>query len=51
MGRVFPLGTFIRHKELFHMTIQQDPYEIDSGWFAPLIYRSAALVIAAFVLA
>jgi hypothetical protein len=33
------------------MTIQQDPYENDPWWFAPLLYAGAAVVIAAFVLA
>ena len=49
--RVFPLGTFLRHLKLFRMTIQQDPYENDPWWFAPLLYAGAAVVIAAFVLA
>jgi hypothetical protein len=48
--RVFPLGTFLRHLKLFRMTIQQDPYENDPWWFAPLLYAGAAVVIAAFVL-
>jgi len=30
---------------------QQDPYENDPWWFAPLLYTGAALVIAAVVLA
>jgi hypothetical protein len=51
MGSGVPVGTFLRYKELFRMTIQQDPYENDPWWFAPLIYTGAALVIAAFVLA
>jgi hypothetical protein len=48
---VFPFGTFRRHLKLFRMTIQQDPYENDPWWFAPLLYAGAAVVIAAFVLA
>jgi hypothetical protein len=33
------------------MTIQQDPYEPDQWWFAPLLYACAAVVIAALILA
>jgi hypothetical protein len=33
------------------MTIQQDQYEADRWWFAPLLYAGAALVIATLVLA
>jgi hypothetical protein len=44
-------GTFLCHLQLFRMTIQQDPYEPDRWWFAPLLYTGAALVIAALVLA
>ena len=44
-------GTFLRHLKLFRMTIQQDPYEPDRWWFAPLLYAGAAVMIAAFVLA
>ena len=43
-------GTFLCHLQLFRMTIQQDPYEDDPWWFAPLLYAGAAVVIAAFVL-
>jgi hypothetical protein len=49
--RIGPFGTFLRHLKLFRMTIQQDPYEPDRWWFAPLLYTGAALVIAALVLA
>jgi hypothetical protein len=52
MGSDVPYrGTFLRHLKLFLMTIQQDPYEPDRWWFAPLLYTGAALVIAALVLA
>ena len=44
-------GTFLRHLKLIRMTIQQDPYEPDRWWFAPLLYAGAAVMIAAFVLA
>jgi hypothetical protein len=43
--------TFLCHLKLFRMTIQQDPYETDRWWFAPLLFAGAAVVIAAFVLA
>ena len=48
--RAFPLGTFLRHLKLFHMTIQQDPYETDRyepdpWWFAPLLYVGLCLAI------
>ena len=33
------------------MTFQQDPYEPDDWWFAPLLYAGAAVVITALVLA
>jgi hypothetical protein len=33
------------------MTLQQDPFEPDRWWFAPLLYAGAALMIAAIVLA
>jgi hypothetical protein len=45
------VGTFLRHLKLFRMAIQQNPYEPDRWWFAPLLYTGAALVIAALVLA
>ena len=51
IGSAVPSGTFLRHLELFRMTIQQDPYENDPWWFAPLLYAGAAVLIAAFVLA
>jgi hypothetical protein len=44
-------GTFRRRLKLFRMTIQQDPFEPDRWWFAPLLYAGAALMIAAIVLA
>jgi hypothetical protein len=44
-------GTFLCHLPLSRMTIQQDPYEPDRWWFAPLLYAGAAVVIAVFVLA
>ena len=49
--RLFPRGTFRRRLKLFRMTIQQDPFEPDRWWFAPLLYAGAALMIAAIVLA
>ena len=36
---------------LFRMKIQQDRYEPDRWWFAPLLYAGAAVLIAALVLA
>jgi hypothetical protein len=33
------------------MTFQQDPYEPDRWWFAPLLYAGAAVAIAALILA
>jgi len=33
------------------MTIQQDQYEPDRWWFAPLLYAGTAVLIAALVLA
>jgi hypothetical protein len=48
---VFQFGTFLRRLQLFRMTIQQDPFEPDRWWFAPLLYAGAALMIAAIVLA
>ena len=44
-------GTFLRRLKLSCMMIQQDPYEPDRWWFAPLLYAGAAVVIAALVLA
>jgi hypothetical protein len=44
-------GTFRCQPLLFYMTIQQDPFEPDRWWFAPLLYVGATVVIAAFVLA
>jgi hypothetical protein len=44
-------GTFFCHPPLFRMTIQQDPYEPDRWWFAPLLYAGTAVLIAALVLA
>ena len=49
--RRFHRGTFRRCLKLFRMTIQQDPFEPDRWWFAPLLYAGAALMIAAIVLA
>jgi len=49
--RLFHRGTFRRRLKLFRMTIQQDPFEPDRWWFAPLLYAGAALMIAAIVLA
>ena len=49
--RLFHRGTFRRCLKLFRMTIQQDPFEPDRWWFAPLLYAGAALMIAAIVLA
>ena len=51
IGSGVPIGTFLRHLQLFRMTIQQDPSENDPWWFAPLLYAGAAVVFAAFVLA
>jgi hypothetical protein len=44
-------GTFLRHLKLLRMTIQQDSYEPDRWWFAPLLYVGVAVAIAAFLLA
>ena len=44
-------GTFLRHLKLLCMTIQQDPYEPDRWWFAPLLYAGVAVAIAAYLLA
>ena len=44
-------GTFLRHLKLIRMTIQQDQYEPDRWWFAPLLYAGTAVLIAALVLA
>jgi hypothetical protein len=44
-------GTFLCQAPLFRMTFQQDPFEPDRWWFAPLLYAGAALMIAAIVLA
>ena len=49
--RVFLFGTFLGALKLFRMTIQQDSYEPDRWWFAPLLYAGAAVLIAALVLA
>ena len=47
IGQVFLFGTFHCHLKLFRMTIQQDPYEPDRWWFAPLLYAGTAVLIAA----
>jgi hypothetical protein len=41
----------VASRNLFCMTLQQDPFEPDRWWFAPLLYAGAALMIAAIVLA
>ena len=52
MGSAVPFrGTFLRHLKLLCMTIQQDPYEPDRWWFAPLLYAGVAVAIAAYLLA
>ena len=45
--RVFLFGTFLGALKLFRMTIQQDSYQPDRWWFAPLLYAGAAVLIAA----
>ena len=48
---MFLSGTFLRHLKLFRVTIQQDPYETDPWWFAPVLYVGLGLAIAGLAMA
>jgi hypothetical protein len=43
-------GTIFSACHLFHMKIQQDSYEPDQWWFAPLLYAGVAVLIGALIL-
>jgi hypothetical protein len=44
------LGVVFSACHLFHMKIQQDSYEPDQWWFAPLLYAGVAVLIGALIL-
>ena len=48
---MFLFGTFLRHLKLFRMAIQQEPYETDPWWFAPLLYVGLCFAIVGLAMA